>query len=84
MSMNFIEGLPILYEFNTIYVVVDKYTKYGHFMTLKHPYMAVSVAQVFLDYFFKLHGFPNRIVSDRDLVFLSSFWKELFALQGTP
>lgn len=42
-------------------------------MTLKHPYTAVSVAKVFLDFVFKLHGFPNIIISDKDPIFLNSF-----------
>jgi hypothetical protein len=50
---------------------------------LLHPYSAPKVAQVFLDNVFRLHGMPTHIISDRDPVFTSSFWKELFKLANT-
>lgn len=62
--------------------MVDRLSKYGHFLSLSHPYTAQSVAQCFLDNIFKLHGMPVTMTSDRDPVFLSTFWQELFSLQG--
>jgi hypothetical protein len=44
--------------------------------------MAVSVARAFFDDIVRLHGVPCSIVSDRDLVFTSAFWAELFRLTG--
>nr|GEX84385.1 hypothetical protein [Tanacetum cinerariifolium] len=67
---------------DTIFVVVDRLTKYAHFMVLGHPFSAKDVAQVFLDNIYKLHGCPNSIISDRDSIFLSSFWTEFLKLQG--
>jgi hypothetical protein len=61
-------------------VVVDIYTKYAHFLPLKHPFIAQGVAKVVFDQVVKLHGMPKSVVSDRDRIFTSSFWKELFDL----
>lgn len=83
VSMDFIGGLPKAMGVNTILVVVDRLTKYAHFLELCHPYNARDVAAVFLKEIVRLHGFPTSIVSDRDRVFISSFWTELFKLAGT-
>ncbi|GJV46329.1 putative nucleotidyltransferase, ribonuclease H [Tanacetum coccineum] len=80
ISMDFIGGLPKVNGKDIIFVVVDRLTKYSHFMMLGHPYSAKEVAQVFLDNVYKLHGCPSSIISDRDPIFLSSFWKEFLAL----
>ena len=51
-------------------------------MAISHPFTAVEVAQTYLDNVFKLHEWPRSIVSVRDSVFLSLFWKSLFSLHG--
>ncbi|KAJ0555261.1 putative nucleotidyltransferase, Ribonuclease H [Helianthus annuus] len=82
ISMDFISGLPKSGSKDTILVVVDRLTKYGHFMAIKHPFSAAQIAQIMLDSVFKLHGCPLNIVSDRDPIFMSLFWKEFLQLQG--
>ena len=83
ISLDFIEGLPNSESYSVIMVVVDRLSKYAHFIPISHPYTASKIAQVFLANIFKLHGLPNSIVTDRDPTFTSTFWKELFKLQGT-
>jgi hypothetical protein len=78
--MDFVEGLPQSGSANCILVVVDKLTKYAHFVPLKHPYTAQSVARVLLDQIYKLHEMRKSIVSDRYKIFTGLFWKELFSL----
>jgi hypothetical protein len=82
ISMDFIEGLPSSDHCNVIVVVVDRFTKYAHFFATKHPYTAQTIAQLILDNVVKLHGLPKTIVTEKDTIFLSKFWKELFQLYG--
>lgn len=69
--------------YSVIMMVIDKFNKYSHFVPLSHPYTAVNIAQQFIDHILKLHGIPQSMVSDRDAVFTSLFWKEIFRLSGT-
>ena len=83
VSMDFITGLPKSGNKSVIMVVVDRLSKYAHLCALPHPFTPTLVAQSFMDQVFKLHGMPTSIVSDRDPIFTSNFWQELFRLQGT-
>lgn len=83
MSMDFIEGLPPSERYNSILVVVDKFTKYGHFLPLSHPFTAMQVAQLYMNQVYKLHGLPKAIISDRDRIFTSAIWQRLFRLSDT-
>ena len=78
MTMDFIEGLRRVEGCSTILVVVDHLSKYAHFMSLKHPYSAQTVAAIFVKEIVRLHGIPYSIITDRDKIFLSHFWKEIF------
>ena len=62
--------------------MVDRFSKYAHFIALSHPYTASSVARAFFDGIVRLHGFPTSIVSDRDPVFTSHMWRDLFKMAG--
>jgi hypothetical protein len=61
LLMDFIDGLPSSRGKSTIFVIVDRLSKYAHFLAISHPYTAISVAQVFFDNIFKLHGMPSLL-----------------------
>nr|KYP34190.1 Transposon Ty3-G Gag-Pol polyprotein [Cajanus cajan] len=55
-SLDFITGLQRSHGFEVILVVVDRLSKYAHFLPLKHPFSARTVAEVFVRKVVKLHG----------------------------
>jgi hypothetical protein len=83
IAMDFVEGFPKVGGKSVILTVVDRFSKFAHFIPLGHPSSASSVAKAFFDNIVHLHGFPASIVSDWDPVFTSHLWTELFRLSGT-
>jgi hypothetical protein len=79
ITLDFIEGLPKSAGYNCIMVVVDKFSKYAHFVALSHPFTAFQVAVTYLNNIFKLHDLCTVMILDRDKVFTS----KLFKLLGT-
>ena len=77
IGLDFIEALPRVNGKSVILSVVDRFSKYCHFITLAHPYIAESVAQAFFTDIARLHGVPQS------MVFTSTFWWELMRLIGT-
>jgi transposase InsO family protein len=63
-------------------VVIDKYTKYCHLITLTHPIKAKDVAREYLNAVYKLLSMPSKIITDRDPLFTSNFWQELMHRLG--
>jgi hypothetical protein len=82
IAMDFVEGLPRVHGKSVILTVIDRFSKSAHFLPLGHPYTATTVARAFFDGIVRLHGIPSSIVSDRDPVFTSQLWRELFAMEG--
>jgi hypothetical protein len=83
VSMDFFKGFLHVNSKSMILTVVDRFSKYAHFVPIGHPYTATSMAKAFFDSIVRLHGIPESIVSDRDLVFMSKLWTELFTMPGT-
>jgi hypothetical protein len=82
ISMDFVEGLPLSENKDMILVVVDRFTKYAHFISMKHPITAKTMAKAFSEHIFKLYGLPTVMVTDRDRIFTSALWQDLFKSLG--
>ena len=83
ISMDFVTHLPASHGFTAVMVMVDRFSKSVHLGALPTHFTAFKVATLFMDTVCKHHGFPRSIISDRDPIFISSFWRELFKMTGT-
>ena len=77
--MDFITRLPVSTNwkgetYDSILVIVDKFTKMVHYKPVKVTIDAPGLAEVIIDGVVRQHGLPNSIISDRGSVFNSKFW----------
>jgi len=88
IAFDFIVKLPPSKEpmtkvvYDSIWVVTDRTTKYGHFVPYKESSDAKELAYAFMKIVVSQHGLPDEIISDRDKLFTSNFWKSLMAQLG--
>src|ERR1044072_1847164 len=78
--MDFTDKLPTSHDTYATWVVIDRMSKYAHFIPLAHPYTASTLAEIFIKEVYRLHGAPANIVSNRDPLFTRKFWSS-FLLQ---
>lgn len=69
--------------FDSITVVIDLLTAMVHLVPSRINYNACQISELVFDEIYKLHGLPKYIVSDRDVIFTSTFWSNLHKLVGT-
>ncbi|GJV20015.1 putative reverse transcriptase domain-containing protein [Tanacetum coccineum] len=82
--MDFVSGLPRTPSgYDSIWVIVDRLTKSAHFLPMKKTDSIEKLAQLYLKEIVCKHGVPTSIISDRDSLFTSRFWKSLQEAMGT-
>jgi len=82
ISADFITKLPLVQGYDSILVVVDRFTKMVHFIPTTEKTSAEGLAQLFRDNVWKLHGLPDSIISDREPQFAVGIIKELNHILG--
>ncbi|WVZ72599.1 hypothetical protein U9M48_021032 [Paspalum notatum var. saurae] len=84
IHMDFVVGLPRTQKgYDSIWVIIDRFTKSAHFLPVKTVYRANTYAELYIAKIVSLHGVPRTITSDRGSVFVSRFWEQLQNALGT-
>jgi len=82
ISVDFITKLPLAQGYDTILVVVDRFTKIAHFISITERTSAEGLVWLFRDNIWKLHRLPDSIILDREPQFAAEIIKELNQMLG--
>ncbi|MBW0465695.1 hypothetical protein O181_005410 [Austropuccinia psidii MF-1] len=77
LSMDLITQLPLSNSFDSILVIVDRFSKMAVFIPTMYSITSLDLAHLLINNIFSKNGLSSSIVSDRGPLFVSSFWTNL-------
>jgi hypothetical protein len=82
VTMDHITGLPVSKGFDSILVIVDRFTKRAHFVPCRKDDDTHALASIFVNKWVRLHGYPKDLLTDRGALFTSRFWRDVCKITG--
>jgi len=87
--MNFIikllksTNLAIGNKYDSILIMIDKLIKYSHIIACKKKFIVEQLEYIVLNRLIRYHNIFKGLISDKDKLFTSNYWKTLISMLGT-
>lgn len=82
IALDFVTGLHPSSGKSVMLTVIDRFSKFAHFLALPKLPTAKETADIRVEHVFSSHGLPTEIVSDRGPQFISQVWKAFCSTLG--
>jgi transposase InsO family protein len=82
ITYDLIVGLPMSDGYDAVLTVVDRFSKMVHYIPTTSRATAVDVANLFVNFVWKLHGLPKKTISDRRPSFNAKFLRQVYKRLG--
>uniref|UniRef100_A0A803SWN3 Gypsy retrotransposon integrase-like protein 1 n=1 Tax=Anolis carolinensis TaxID=28377 RepID=A0A803SWN3_ANOCA len=82
VAMDFVGELPPSRGHRYIWTILDLFSKQAHFVALPKLPSAEKLADLYVKHVYRLHGCPDKIISDRGVQFTAKFWGKFLQLLG--
>jgi hypothetical protein len=74
-----LKDLVIGQEYNSILIIVDKFTKWGYFILYLESIMSEELSRIYIKEVFVRHRALAKIISNKDRKFILKFWETFIA-----
>uniref|UniRef100_A0A803T4V2 Gypsy retrotransposon integrase-like protein 1 n=1 Tax=Anolis carolinensis TaxID=28377 RepID=A0A803T4V2_ANOCA len=82
IAMDFVGELPPSRGCRYIWTVLDLFSKQAHFVPLQKLPSAEKLAELYIKHIYRLHGCPEKVISDRGVQFTARFWGKFLQMLG--